>query len=162
MENIYSIESEHIPIRILYLQLLELWNQRNAEAMAELMTDDANVVGFDGIQINKKPEIARVLRQIFIQHKTSTYVSIVREIRFLSESVAILRAVAGLIPRGRSDINPASNGVQTMIAQKVGGIWKISLFQNTPAAFHGRPEMTLELSDELRAAISNPKDLAEN
>lgn len=89
-----AIEGAGIPVRMLYHQLLDFWNQRNAEAMAELMAEDANVVGFDGSQFNGKAEIARMLRQIFIQHKTASYVCIVREIRFLSENIALLRAVA--------------------------------------------------------------------
>lgn len=155
MENSNPIDSSLIPIRILYHQLLENWNQRDAEGMANLMTEDANVVGFDGSQINGRPEIARILRQIFIQHKTATYVSIVREIRALSDSVVLLRAIAGMIPRGRSDINPESNGIQTLVAQKVAGEWKIAHFQNTPAAFHGRPELVDEMCDELRLALSH-------
>lgn len=157
-----AIDSQLIPIRMLYHQLLELWNQRNAEAMAELMTEDAHVVGFDGSQFNTKPEIARMLRQIFIQHKTASYVSIVREIRFLSDDVAILRAVAGMIPRGRTDINPDANGVQTLVAKKIGEEWKITLFQNTPAAFFGRPELSDDLCAELRLALSHQHETREN
>lgn len=160
MENNEPIDSSLIPIRILYHQLLEFWNQRDAESMAGLMTDDANVVGFDGSQINGKHEIARVLRQIFIQHKTATYVSIVREIRILSDSVAILRSIAGMIPRGRTDINPEANGIQSLVAQKVDGEWRIAHFQNTPAAFHGRPELVDDMCDELRQALNHTKELS--
>lgn len=150
-----AIEGAGIPVRMLYHQLLDFWNQRNAEAMAELMTEDANVIGFDGSQFNGKSEIARMLRQIFIQHKTATYVCIVREIRFLSENIALLRAVAGMVPRGRTDINPEANGVQTMVAMRSGAEWKISFFQNTPAAFFGRPELGDDLCAELRLALSH-------
>lgn len=60
-----------------------------------------------------------------------------------------------MVPRGRSDINPEANGVQTMIALKSGDNWKISLFQNTPAAFFGRPELGDDLCAELRQALSH-------
>jgi len=34
----------------------------------------------------------------------------------------------------------------------VCSVWRIALFQNTPAAFHGRPEAAKKLSAELRDA----------
>ena len=35
------------------------------------------------------------------------------------------------------------------------GQWRIALFQNTPAQFHGRPEAAEALTDELRAAFKS-------
>jgi len=43
--------------------------------------------------------------------------------------------------------------VQSMVAVQKGGSWKIVLFQNTPAAFHNRPELTKKLTEELRAKL---------
>lgn len=36
-----------------------------------------------------------------------------------------------------------------MVTKKYGDDWKIELFQNTPAALHGRPEMVQQLTEEL-------------
>jgi len=33
---------------------------------------------------------------------------------------------------------------------KIDGEWRIKLFQNTPAQFHGRPELVEQMTDELR------------
>ena len=73
--------------------------------------------------------------------------------RLLSPDVAILRAVAGMVPPGESDINPEVNAVQTLVAVKQQNKWIIALFQNTPAAFHGRPELSGRLTEELRQAL---------
>jgi hypothetical protein len=58
-----------------------------------------------------------------------------------------------MVPPGASDIKPEVNSIQTMIATRNEGGWRIALFQNTPAAFHGRPELTQQLTDELRSQL---------
>jgi uncharacterized protein (TIGR02246 family) len=73
--------------------------------------------------------------------------------QFLTPEVAILRAVAGMVPPGQSDLNPAVNAVQTLVAAKHDGRWRIALFQNTPAQFHGRPELAQQLTEELRQLL---------
>lgn len=138
-------------VRVLYHRLLEFWNERHAPGFAELFSDEGTVVGFDGSQVNGREEIELHLSHIFALHTPPAYVGIVREVRQLTGDVELLRAVAGMVPPGESDINPELNVVQTLIAARRDGQWKIELFQNTPAAFHGRPEMARGLTDELLA-----------
>ena len=137
----------------LYQQLLESWNQRDAAAYAALFAEDASVVGFDGSQMNGRAEIATQIGQIFADHPTSTYIGNVREVRLLTTEVAILRAVVGMVPPGKSDINPEVNAIQSLVATQQQGTWRIALFQNTPAQFHGRPELARQLTDELRQLL---------
>ncbi len=59
--------------------------------------------------------------------------------RFLAPKVAVLRAGAGMVPPGQSDVNPAVNVIQATVTAGRDGRWRIALFQNTPAQFHGRP-----------------------
>jgi hypothetical protein len=58
-----------------------------------------------------------------------------------------------MVPPGQNDINPKTNTIQTMIAQKLDNQFLIALYQNTPASFHGRPEASEELTTELRAEL---------
>ena len=156
--NIVTDEKE---VGLLYQELLKRWNKRRASEMTDLFTEDGNLVGFDGSQINGRSEARTVLSQIFADHQTAAYLGIVKEVRLLSPDVAILRAVAGMIPPGESDINPEVNAVQTLVAVKQQNNWIIALFQNTPAAFHGRPELSERLTEELRQVLrttSNEND----
>jgi uncharacterized protein (TIGR02246 family) len=137
-------------VRELYRRLLDGWNRRDAAAMAALFTENGNVVGFDGSQLNGPGEIAAVLGKIFAEHQTPPFVDIVREVRSLSPDVALLRATVGMAPPGQAELNPALNAIQSLVAARRGGQWRIELFQNTPAAFHGRPEEVQRLTDELR------------
>jgi uncharacterized protein (TIGR02246 family) len=141
-------------IRDLYHALLDRWNSGDASGMAELLSANGNVVGFDGSQMNGRAEMAATLGKIFAEHATAAYISIVREVRFVSDDVAILRAVVGMVPPGKADINPAVNAVQSIVAVREDGEWRIALFHNTPAAYHGRPEESEALTNALRRALS--------
>jgi uncharacterized protein (TIGR02246 family) len=142
--------SDERAVRALYQQLLVSWNARNAAGFAAPFTDDAEVIGFDGSQMTGRAEIETTLRRIFADHETGAYVGIIRSVRLLTPEVALLRAVSGVIPAGQDDLNPALNAQQTLIAIKHDGAWRITLYQNTPAQFHGRPDLVQRLSDELR------------
>jgi uncharacterized protein (TIGR02246 family) len=139
--------------RDLYAQLLEAWDKRNARNYALLFASDATLIGFDGSQVNGQLDIGAHVSEVFTHHQTPTYVGIVREVRSLAPEVSLLRANSGLIPPGKDDIDPGLNAVQSLVATKKGGAWKIALFQNTPAQFHMRPEQSKALTDELRTRV---------
>jgi uncharacterized protein (TIGR02246 family) len=139
-------------IRDLYARLLGAWNDRDAEAFAALFGDDGAMIGFDGSQAEGRA-IRDHLQSIFADHPTAAYVARVREVRSLAPGVALLRAAAGMVPPGGDDLDPAVNTLQTLLARQVGDGWRIVLFQNTPAQFHGRPELTKEHLAELRPLL---------
>src|SRR6266571_2026862 len=99
-----SPSTDETQIHTLYQQLLDSWNKHSADAMAVLFAEDGDLVGFDGSQLSGRAEIASTLQQIFADHVTPPYVSKVRDVRFLSSEVAILRAVVGMVPVGQSDL----------------------------------------------------------
>ncbi|MDQ2807691.1 MAG: SgcJ/EcaC family oxidoreductase [Chloroflexota bacterium] len=140
-------------IQALYHTLLAAWNERNAVAFADLFSAAGHVIGFDGSMLNGRTAIEAHLLGIFRDHPTPAYVGKVREVRFLTPAVAVLRAVAGLIPPGQTDLNPTLNAVQTLVASGQDGQWHSELYQNTPAALHGQPEQSAALTAELRQLL---------
>ncbi|HEY3366744.1 MAG TPA: SgcJ/EcaC family oxidoreductase [Symbiobacteriaceae bacterium] len=146
--------ADEAEVRALYQQILTGWNQRSAIAMADPFAEDGEIVGFDGSQMTGRAEIAATLQQIFADHVTPGYVGKVRSVRFLGPEAAVLRAVAGMVPPGQSDIEPKLNTLHTLIAAKGDGKWRAVLFQSTPAQFHGRPDLVRELTEELRQLLS--------
>ena len=138
----------------LYRDLLDAWNRRDAAGMAALFTHDGSLVGFDGSQINGGPPAVEAhLAPIFAGHATPAYVGTVREVRELAPKVSLVRAVTGMVPAGRRELNAALNTIHTLVAVEGGGRWRASMFQSTPAAFHGRPDLSRALTDELRALL---------
>jgi uncharacterized protein (TIGR02246 family) len=148
-----SRSGDELVVRALFHELLECWNRRRADEFAALFEKDGNAIGFDGSQHNGQAEIESTLDQIFADHQTASYVAKIKEVRFLSPDIAVLRAVAGMVPPGQSDLNPAVNAIQTLVSVRHAEGWRIAVFQNTPAAFHGRPELSERLSAELRDVL---------
>lgn len=145
-----SIQDE---IQKLYQTLIEAWNKRDAEGMADCFTEQGVQIGFDGSKVVGKEEIFSHLKPIFEDHPTAPFVTKVKSIRRLGDGVAILEAIAGMIPPGTSDINPKVNAHQSLVAVKKENKWRIELFQNTPAQFHGRPELVEQMTEELRELL---------
>lgn len=139
--------------RELYERLIEAWNKRNARDYALAFASNGCIVGFDGSQVNGQMEIGAHVSEIFSHHQTATYVTIVREVRLITNDVTLLRANAGMVPPGKDDLNPELNAVQSIVAARKGGKWDIALFQNTPAAFHEKPDLSKKLTEELRAIL---------
>lgn len=140
-------------VRVLYHRLLDRWNERDGRGIAELFADDGSVVGFDGSQLDGRAAIEAEMVRIFQDHDPAAFVGLVREVRRLTDDVEHLRAVAGMVPPGHDDINPAVNVVQSLIAVRKESEWKLALFQNTPAQFHGRPELVEALTEDLRREL---------
>ncbi|HEY3058742.1 MAG TPA: SgcJ/EcaC family oxidoreductase [Chloroflexota bacterium] len=140
-------------VRRLYERLLDRWNARDASGFAALFVDDGHIVGFDGSQADSAAEIAAHLGGVFESHATAAYVAKVREVRRLPADAGLLRAVVGMVPPGGSDINPAVNSIQSLVAVRDAERWRVVLLQTTPAAFHGRPDLAEALTAELRALL---------
>jgi uncharacterized protein (TIGR02246 family) len=131
-------EAEHV--KSLHTALLDAWNRRDAKAMSELYAENGSQVGFDGSEMSTPTAILAHLEPIFRDHPTARFVAKVREVRMIGENAALLRAAAGIVPPGATKIKPEVNAIQSVVASKRGGRWQIELFQNTPAAWHGRPQ----------------------
>ncbi|HEV2235392.1 MAG TPA: SgcJ/EcaC family oxidoreductase, partial [Ktedonobacterales bacterium] len=93
------------------------------------------------------------LAGIFADHATARYVGIARGVQRLGPGVALLGAVVGMVPAGSADLNPAVNAIQSLVAVRRGEAWRVALFQNTPAQFHGRTDLAAALTEELRALL---------
>jgi len=144
---------DEITVYNLYQELLRSWNEQNAENYGNLFIDNGSIIGFDGSEMNGRKQIAETISGIFAHHKTNSYVSKVREIRFLGSGVVLLRAVAGMFPRDKPQIMPAVNTIQSLVAVREKEAWRIALLQNTPAQFHGRPELSEALTRELQELL---------
>jgi uncharacterized protein (TIGR02246 family) len=142
-------------IRALYASFLDGWNRRSGAAVAAGFADDGDIIGFDGTHHRGRLSIAADLRAVFGSHQTAAYVAVVRSVRPVAADVAVLIANAGMIPPGGNDLDPDLHAVHTMVAVDEGrGRWRISLFQATPAAWHGHEHLREELTEELRGLLA--------
>ena len=143
-------------VAALHRALLDAWNAADADGYADLFTEDGSLVGFDGSEVHGREAIREHLAGIFADHQVASYVGAIRNVRRLGPGVALLRAAVGIVPPGADDINPDTNAVQSLVAVAEDGDhgrWRVAHFQNTPAAFHGRPDAAEALTTELRELI---------
>jgi uncharacterized protein (TIGR02246 family) len=139
----------------LYTRLLEAWNRRDATDFAAQFAEDGSTIGFDGSQLDGRGTIASELGRIFAHHTPATYVARVRELRTLGSGVVLLRAVAGMVPPNGAALKPDVNAIQSVVVTDEDGAPRIALFQNTPAQFHGRPELVEQLTAELQRVVDS-------
>lgn len=139
-------------IRAVYAEYLAGWNARSGARISAVLTDDGDVVGFDGSAAHGRLQIAADMRRLFADHQTPAYVGVVRSVRTIATDVAVVHAVAGMVDVGSDRLDPALHAVHTAVVVKDGRRWKISLLTATPARYHGRPAAVAELSAELEAA----------
>lgn len=151
--------NEELKLRKLYEQMIAFWNMRSGDKLSSLFTDDGSVVGFDGTTENGRENINASLNNIFRNYKSNPFVYLIREIRFLSDTTALVRAVAGIMPEYGAEMNPDLNIIQSIVAAKNGDEWKIALLQNTPASWLGRPEDVKALTKELENVFKSAHGL---
>ena len=142
-------------VRALYDTLISAWNDHDGSAMAAPFAEDGVIIGFDGSVSSGSQAIGSEMANIFADHETGRYAVKVMSVRELGEHAVILRAIAGLVPPGRTAINPETNSHQSVVAERQHGQWRIVLFQNTPAQFHGRPSLVEEMTRELQAVADS-------
>jgi len=135
-----------------YTELLAAWNAQDAAAMAALFAEGGAQVGFDGSEAQGPQTIHEQLAPIFRDHPTKRFVHVVREVRRVTDGVALLRAIAGMVPRDSLELDESKNVIQSLVVRKEAAGWRIVLFQNTPARLDGRPQAVAAMSKELRAA----------
>jgi uncharacterized protein (TIGR02246 family) len=140
-------------VRALYRAIIDGWNADDAAVFAAPFAPDGVVIGFDGSEIRGREDIAAAMAAIFADHETGSYVGRVRSVRPLAGGEAmLLQAVAGVVPAGEDDLKPELNSAQSLLAERdADAAWRVVLYQNTPAQYHGRPEAVAALTEELRA-----------
>ena len=119
-------------IRGLYQELMDGWNRGSGDAFAAPFTEDGDLVAFDGTRFRGRKEIVPFHQQLFKKWLEGTrLVGEVRDVRFLGPDVALMHAVGSTVMRGKSEPSPERDSIQTLVATREGGQWRIAAFQNT-------------------------------
>ena len=145
--------ADEAAVRALYQQLMDGWNQGNGDAFAAVFTEDGDLIGFDGTHFKGRQEIAPFHQRLFDKWlKGSRLVGEVKDVRFLSPDVALMHAVGGTVMRGKSEPVPERDSIQTLVATRQDGEWRLAAFQNTrlhPMDSSAGPFLVWTLSDLL-------------
>jgi uncharacterized protein (TIGR02246 family) len=116
----------------LYTQLMDGWNKGSGVAFSAPFVEDGHLIAFDGTHFKGRDEIVSFHQPLFDKWlKGTRLVGEVESVRFLSPDVALMHALGGTVMRGKSRPAPERDSIQTLVAIKRDGAWRLSAFQNT-------------------------------
>ena len=126
-------------VRALYQRLMDGWNRGSGAAFAAAFAEDGDLVAFDGTHFKGRREIAPFHQQLFDRWlKGTRLVGRVKDVRFLGPDVAVMHAIGGTVMRGKSTPSPERDSIQTLVAIRRDGGWRLAAFQNTRLRVVGR------------------------
>jgi len=124
--------ADEAAVRDLYRELMDGWNWGSGESFAAVFTEDGDLVAFDGTHFKGREEIAPFHQELFDKWlKGTRLVGRVKDVRFLSPDVALMHAVGSTVMRGKTAPSPERDSIQTLVAVRHDGQWRLAAFQNT-------------------------------
>ena len=124
--------SDELAVAGLYRELMEGWNRGSGADFAANLTSDVDFIGFDGTWFRGKEAVEKSHQSLFDTHlKGTRLIGDVVAIRLLAPDVAVMHARGNTIMRGRSLPSPARESLQTLVAVRREGAWRLAAFQNT-------------------------------
>jgi uncharacterized protein (TIGR02246 family) len=141
-------------IRELYRQVMDGWNRGSGEGFAAPFADDGEQVAFDGTRFHGRQQIAEFHQMLFDRFLGgSRLIGKITDIRFLRPDVALAHAIGGTVMPGQTDLEPSRNSVQTLVAVKDNGAWRLASLHNSRAEFVSQPEAAAAMTEELRQLL---------
>ena len=127
-----SHSNDEAAVRALYTQAMEGWNTGSGEAFAAPFAEDGHLVAFDGTHFKGRDEIVAFHQPLFDKWlKGTRLVAAIESVRFLSPDVALMHVLGGTVMRGKTQPAPERDSIQTLVAIKRDGTWRLAAFQNT-------------------------------
>jgi uncharacterized protein (TIGR02246 family) len=124
---------DEVAIRQLFENLVTSWNKGDGEGYAAQFTDDSDYIAFDGTHFKGRKANAdnhQKLFDTFLKGSTLEQQR-VTDLRFLSPDVALLHMVGTVKLKWQKRVAPGRFSIQTLVAVKQNGAWKIAAFHNT-------------------------------
>ena len=119
-------------LQSLFQELQAAWDRGDGEAFASYFTDDADYIIVNGIYLQGRQAVADTHQHIFATlYRDSRLEGFVKNIRFLSDDIALLHLHGRPRIPGQALPAPEQHSIQTIVAIKQAGSWRATSFQNT-------------------------------
>ncbi|MEV2218184.1 SgcJ/EcaC family oxidoreductase [Streptomyces sp. NPDC050997] len=119
-------------VRDVLNRLQETWTANDADAVADLYTEDATLV-MTGVFINGREEIRKFMAEAFAgQLAGSRPHNVPRIIRKVGADTAVVNSDIGLILAGNDDVAEGDERVATWALTLRDGRWLIAAYHNCP------------------------------
>ena len=125
------LEFEKLAIHQLFRDLSLAWNNGDGMLYASYFTEDADYVTFDGIHLHGRTENSHFHNKLFSGIlKGSRLVGEIKQIRFISEKIAIIHQTGVVQLRFQRKAPVGRSSINTNVLVREGDEWKISAFHN--------------------------------
>lgn len=127
-----AIDADEKAVRGLFEQMIAGWNRGSGQEFAAAFAEDGDLVAFDGTRFGGRAEISAFHQELFDKWMKGTrLVGRIEGVRFLGPNVALMHAVGGTVMRGKTRPSPERDSIQTYVAVRENGGWRLAAFQNT-------------------------------
>lgn len=130
-----SSETDEAAVRAVLEAQLAAWAAGDGAAFGATVTEDSDLIAFDGTHVVGRQDIASFMQKQFdtILAGTRVVAEPVR-IRFISDDTVVMITEGGVIFPGESAVPAERFSIQTFVLTKQDGTWLIEAFQNTRIA----------------------------
>jgi uncharacterized protein (TIGR02246 family) len=124
--------SDEQALRSLVQRIIDGWSAANGSMIASVYAGDGTLVAGDGTVTTGPDHIARYHDRQFEQFLKGTRLTVqVRSIHWLGEGIALMQTEGGILWPSEQQMPPGRRGIQSFVAVRENGTWRVRLFQNT-------------------------------
>jgi uncharacterized protein (TIGR02246 family) len=125
-------DADKVTIAALTQRVVAAWAYNDAEAFADVFTDDGTMV-LPGVYLKGRKEISDYMAAAFSGvYKGTQVTGKPIDIKPLGADAAILLSMGGVLAAGESEVTTASAIRAAWVAVRRDGGWKLATYLNTP------------------------------
>lgn len=127
-----ATEADEAAVRAVVDRINAAWADHDADAFADVYTDDATMV-LSGDRFLRGRETIRtdLVREFQGRHRGTKLISDVVDLRFLGTDTAVMITEGGVLAPGESEPAPEREIRATWTCAKQDGEWYLAAYQNT-------------------------------
>jgi uncharacterized protein (TIGR02246 family) len=120
------------PIRALLAQVTDAFNRGDASGASAAFTPGGDLITGDGTLVTSAPGIEKFLAELQAKlPKGTQFIATVTNVRFEGPDLAVLTSEGGWLYPGETAISDKNQGIQSLVALRQQGVWRVALFQRT-------------------------------
>jgi|SRR3954454_12122987 uncharacterized protein (TIGR02246 family) len=128
-----DLATDETAVKDLLAQMVAAWDANDADAFAELYTDDTVVVTTGKYTQGKEGVRAFMAGGFAGPLKGTTSVEEPDQIRFVTDDVAIVNTISGFVLPGEKTVQPSLERRATWVLRRGDDGWRVASYHNCPS-----------------------------